>query len=195
MIFDKQAQLLQLSQTSAGVFEWEPVKTIPVKMEPQTKTNLFSKVGIGAKTMLFTLRKTAGIRLFCAFRVSGQFYFLTDIQQEGGILLKITAAVIEPITCCLLRRSETLDAYKRPVYGQPQPVLTFPAILTEKYLGFVQREPMAQTEKTFVLVTPKAFALETGDLMEIGEKRYAVQVCHMLDEYKNEYEITRKEDA
>ena len=73
--------------------------------------------------------------------------------------------------------------------------MQFPVVLAEKYLGFTQNTPMAQTQTTFVLVTPKAVSLKIADLVDVGGVRYAVQVCHTLDEYKNEYEITRKDDA
>lgn len=194
MIFDKKAELLVCRETQPHVFSWEMVKTIPVKMEPQSKTNLFSKVGVGAKTMQFTLRKTAGITRSHAFRVDGRFYFLTDIQPDK-IRLTIRSAAVEPVTCRQYSSGETVDENKCSVFGQPKLELEFPAILTEKYLGFTQQEPMAQTQTTFVLVTPKPIDLDVSDIVEIGEKRYTVQVCHTLDETKNEYEITRTEDV
>ena len=44
-----------------------------------------------------------------------------------------------------------------------------------------------------MLVTPKPIALKAGDLVTVQEGpakgRYHVTVCHVLDAYKNEYEI------
>lgn len=194
MIFDKKAELLRFATLSDGVLGWQTVKSLPVKVEVTGKNNLFSKVGIGAKTALLTLRGTGGVTLADALRVDGQFYFLTDVQREG-LLLTVTAAMVSLVECVLLRADTSVDVCKRPIHGEPRPVLTFPAVLTEKYLGFTQGEPMAQTETTFVLVTPKAVTLTVGDLVETGGGRFAVQICHPLDAYKNEYEIHRKADA
>ena len=46
-----------------------------------------------------------------------------------------------------------------------------------------------------VLVTPKPIAITPGDLVRIAGKPYVVQVVHVLDMYKNEYEITVVEDV
>lgn len=43
-------------------------------------------------------------------------------------------------------------------------------------------------------MTPKEVALKTADLVEVNDARYAVRICHTLDEYKNEYEIAREEE-
>ncbi|MPN59856.1 hypothetical protein SDC9_207578 [bioreactor metagenome] len=54
---------------------------------------------------------------------------------------------------------------------------------------------MAKTEERFVLAAPKAICLKTGEIAVIGEKFYAVQIPHELDEFRNEYEVSRKGDA
>lgn len=122
-------------------------------------------------------------------------YTLTGISEKGRDLLELSAVQVRDDTCSVYRRDAQVDAYKRPICGVPPKVMEFPAVLAEKYLGFAQNIPMAQTQTTFVLVTPKAVSLKIADLVDMGGARYAVQVCHTLDEYKNEYEITRKDDA
>ena len=67
--------------------------------------------------------------------------------------------------------------------------------MTEKYLKFDSLTPQDVTETTYVLVTPKAVALRTGEVVTIGEDAFCVQIGHTLDPYKNEYEVMRKEDA
>ena len=122
-------------------------------------------------------------------------YTLTGISEKGRDLLELSAVQVRDDTCSVYRRDAPVDAYKRPICGDPAKVMQFPVVLAEKYLGFTQNTPMAQTQTTFVLVTPKAVSLKIADLVDVGGVRYAVQVCHTLDEYKNEYEITRKDDA
>lgn len=72
--------------------------------------------------------------------------------------------------------------------------LLFPRFYNRKYLGFVQREPQGQVEHRLVLVTPKAVTLKTGDLVKADGGAYAVRVCYLLDEFKNEYEIANTKE-
>ena len=48
-------------------------------------------------------------------------------------------------------------------------------------------------------MTPKAVQLDEGDLVTVREGPaqavYNVQACHILDEYKNEYEILYSKDV
>lgn len=196
MVFDKRASLLAVVETATGVYEWVEQKKLWVHMQRKNSSNLFSKVGIGAKTVLFTMRKTSGVSLFSALRVNGRFYFLTDIVDADPIQWEITAADIQPVTCSTDRTEPTIDEYKRRQFDESKDhVVTFPGILTEKYLGFEQQNPMGRLTTTFVLVTPKIIALEDRDLVTIGDDTFDVQVAHCLDEYKNEYEIIRREDT
>lgn len=49
-------------------------------------------------------------------------------------------------------------------------------------------------EHRLVLVTPKAVTLKTGDLVKADGGAYAVRVCYLLDEFKNEYEIANTKE-
>ena len=75
----------------------------------------------------------------------------------------------------------------------------FPGILTEKYVRYAPEETYAKTETAYVLVTPKLISLSPGDLVTVREGAaegvYNVQVCHVLDPFKNEYEIVRRQDV
>jgi hypothetical protein len=88
----------------------------------------------------------------------------------------------------------TKVALNRPVYSNPYTV-TFPGCLIEKYMGHTQGDPMASIEKRYVLVTPKAIELLTGELVTISNNTYTILIPHVLDEYKNEYEIIERKDA
>ena len=68
----------------------------------------------------------------------------------------------------------------------------------EKYRGYATEKSHGESEISFVLVTPKKVSIDMADvgkLIEIEGKPYQVTICHDLDEYKNEYEVTRKEDG
>ncbi len=195
MVFDRKVQLLNLAHPTEHRWEWVEAKTMWTHMEHQNKANLFSRVGIGVKTVLFTLRKTSGITLMAALCYKGRHYFITDINIDDPVLMTVTTADIQPVDCIVTREKEVEGPNKSSVMVQDA-VLRFPACLTEKYVGYTQQEPMAQTTVTYVLVTPKPVELQTNDLVAIaGRGNFRVQVAHLLDDHKNEYEITKVEDV
>lgn len=185
--FDSPAVILQLSQ-KGDTCEWQEVGRIWTKAEPQSKTNLFSKVGLGQKSIKFTMRKRP-LTLHDAILWQGKHCFLTDIKEIDRMYLEVTAALIDPVSCTACHTDQTLNDLNRPEF-QDTRIAAFPGFLTEKYLGFEQKEIHAETQTTYVLVTPKAIVLQSSDLVQIGDDFYTVKIVHTLDEYKNEYEIT-----
>ena len=190
---DQQISILEL-QKADTVYRWADSKTVWCKAE-QTGKNLFSTVGIGAKSVKFTVWKQS-ITLYNAFRWHGRFCFLTDLTEIDRMYYEIMAAMVEPRTCELMQADKTMDqSLHRPVYSEPQPVLTFPACLIEKYMGFTRLAPQSQATESYVLVTAKAISLSLADLIRIDGTTYNVQIIHGLDEFKNEYEIAVTKEA
>ena len=181
---NQKVQVLQLSHDeTANAYIWQPLYTAWAAAELDTKSNLFSAVGIGARGVTFTMWANAKLTLFRAIRWNGAFCFLTSILPAGdGLHSTVQAALCSPVTC-----QKDPDA-EIPGY-------LFPGILTEKYLGHEQMDPMAVTTTTLVLVVPKEITLDVGHLARCGTINYEVQVAHTLDEYKNEYEISRRADV
>lgn len=189
----EQISVLELRHENS-TYLWAEQADIWVKAEPQTQKNLFSQVGTGVKSVKFTIWKR-DLTLNNAFLWRGRHCFLTDITDIDCLCCEVTAALIEPQTCSVKQTSTpTKDDLNRPIYAPPE-VIIFPACLTEKYLGYTQDRPMAVTETTFVLVTPKAITLTVGELVTVGGFQYTVIIPHELDSYKNEYEVTRKGDV
>ena len=60
--------------------------------------------------------------------------------------------------------------------------------------GEVHESPYSTNIITYVLVTPKAVTLQRGSVVSVNGTDYAVLLAHVLDPYKNEYEICRTED-
>ena len=172
-------ELLELVETD-GTFGWQVRKRTWAKAELSEKTNLFSKVGVGARQVVFTLRRQP-LSLHEAIRWRGRHCFLTSIVPDGLGHLTVSAALVDLVPC--------VGCANKTPRGP-----AFPGVLTEKYLKHDQETPMATNTLTYVLVTPKAIALEPGPLVEVAGTAYKVTVAHTLDEYKNEYEITRKGD-
>jgi len=190
--FKEPVSVMEL-QSAGNVYGWAEKRPTWAKVEKQDKTNLFSQVGIGAKSVKFTMRKQ-DVSLRNALRWQGQHYFLSDINEINRMYYEVTAARIEPKTCIVTRLITTKNELNRPV-TEPQIVLTFPGCLVEKYMGYSQQKPQAVSEIQYVLVVPKAITLELADLVEIDGVTYNVQIAHTLDDYKNEYEIVAKKDV
>jgi hypothetical protein len=186
--------ILTLKQTE-NTYSWDVLSNPWAKAERLSGNNLFSKVGIGAKSVKFTIRENKILTLHNAFRWQGKHCFLTDIVGVGRMYYEVTAALIEPHICTVERIGEPiLNELNRPVYNESK-TISFPGCLTEKYLGHTQGEPMAITEMRLVVVTPKVIELSVGEIVTINNTPYTVIIPHTLDEYKNEYEIMARSDV
>ena len=159
----------------------------------KNNATIFSKIGLSAKTVIFTVHRTE-ISYFHSIQFGEIWHYITDILPEG-VHMQIITAEVQRIECKVLRQGEEiLDEHNRPQETE-EDFLTFPAVLTEKYLKYAQDEVHGENDLTFVLVTPKEIQLIPGDLVEISGDFYNVRICHTLDEYKNEYEIQREKDV
>lgn len=181
---DQRVQVMQLSYAETeDIYIWETLYMAWTTAEMDTKSNLFSSVGIGARGVTFTMWANPKLTLLSSIWWKNQFCFVTSIVPVGdGLRSTVQAALCDPITCQADVNAET-------------PGHRFPGILTEKYLGHEQMEPMAVTTTTLVLVVPKVITLARGSLVRCGTLDYEVQVAHELDKYKNEYEISRRADV
>lgn len=177
---DQPLEVLELRQTSDGTWQWVPIRRAWAQVEQTSKTNLFSKVGVGARDAAIVLR-TQPLTLHHALRWKGQHLFLTAITKNDRMHLAVSAALVS-VDAVRLRADETTEA------------TTFPGVLTEKYAKHEQEWPMSVNELGLVLVVPKAITLRPGYLVEVRGAAWEVLVPHELDQYKNEYEIGRRLD-
>lgn len=193
---DQPLEVLELRQTSEGTWKWVPIRRAWAQVEQTSKTNLFSKVGVGARDAAIVLR-TQPLTLHQALRWKGQHLFLTSITKLDRMHLDLQAALVSVVRCVGQGYTTTMGPGNRPV-KQPGPERTFPGVLTEKYVRYETEDSYAKAKRLLVLVTPKAVELLEGDLVTVTEGPaaavYNVQTCHVLDEYKNEYEIMYSRD-
>lgn len=173
-------EVLELQETEKNTWAWVPIRRIWAKVEQTTKTNLFSKVGVGARDAAVVIRRQP-LTIHQALRWKGQHLFLTAITKRDRMYLDVQAAFVA-LADCQTNADEGASGVR------------FPGVLTEKYLKWEQPEPYSLNLLTYVLVTPKAIQLQRGGLVAVSGVNYEVQVAHTLDEYKNEYEIVRTED-
>lgn len=172
-------RVLELRETSAGVWEWQEKRKAWASVQLEEKKNLFSSIGIGARDVTMILRRQS-INEHNAILWKGQHCFLTSVVEEGRLHLRVKAALVQPVEC---RR-----------HIRKKPAEQFPGILTEKYLKHEQLTPMSRNVLQLALVTPKAITLNPGDLVETQGVKWEVTVAHTLDQFKNEYEIERTVD-
>ena len=197
MAMTRKARILSLKETQEeGItrYRWEETGTLWVEGEATGRSTIFSKVGLGAEGWSFACYRPDSLTLHNALRVGGEHFFLTAVRRQSPASASLEAARIAPRICRLSRVKIGVDEEKRPVKLPPLQ-LEFPGYLTEKYLTHRQEEPMAVGETLYVLVTPKALVLQPGELVEVEGKIFAVLLGHLLDPFKNEYEIARKEEA
>ena len=172
---DQRIAVLALSQKGQA-YSWETSRRTWAKAELATKTNVYSVHGIGAAGVTFTMRRQP-LDLGNALLWRGQHCMITAIRPLGKLHLTVEAALVV-VSPCAYKYTDT----------------TFPAILTEKYLGHQQLEPQAINTLRHVLVTPKAIELQPGRLVEVDGTPWPIQVAHLLDPWKNEYELERTVD-
>lgn len=196
---DRRIQVLAL-QKSGEIFSWEKDRAVWAKAGPDTKSNLFSSVGIGARGVTFTVRSDRRLTLHNAYRWGAQHCFLTAILPlaDAPGYVQVQAALVNVVTCLATRTEDTVGAAGRPVAAETMRI-SFPGILTEKYAKYEREETHAENDTGYVLVVPKAISLKAGDLVTVqdgpAKAVYAVTICHVLDQFKNEYEIARRGDV
>ena len=157
-------EVLAFQETTPGVWSWEPVRRTWGKVTVDGKSNLFSKVGIGARNAALVVRKQE-LSLRYGMRWRGQHLFLTQLTELDRTHLSLSAALVELADC-------EMDGIR------------FPGALTEKYLKWEQPEPYSVNQITYVLVTPPEIRLDLGGLVLVDGRKYEVQVAHIRDPSK-----------
>lgn len=163
------------SDTPAA-WAWAPVRRTWAETELMSRPNVYSVHGLGAAGVSFTLRRQP-LDLGSALRWRGQHCLITAIRPLGRLYLTVEAALVVLSQC-----------------RDPKTGATFPAVITERYVGHQQMEPMAVNKHQRVLVTPKAVRLVPGKLVEVDGVPWPIATPYELDPHKNEYAIERTVD-
>lgn len=167
--------------SSAGVkmpqaWDWETVRRTWAQAGLMTRPNVYSVHGIGAAGVSFILRRQP-LTPDSALRWRGQHCLITAIRPLGRLYLAVDAALV------------VLSRCRNPATGE-----RFPAVLTERYAGHRQEEPMALNTHRRVLVVPKAIRLAPGPLVEVDGMEWPILTHYELDPHKNEYTLERTVD-
>ena len=168
-------EVLELQQNGSA-YAWAPVEVTWAKATPTNKRNNFSVHGIGAAGVSIIIRRQP-LTLDSAIRWQGQHCFITSILPSDYGHLMVEAALVVMSRC------------RNPRTGE-----TFPAVMTERYVGHQQLEPMAVNTHQRVLVTPKAVRLTPGPLVEVDGVEWPIITPYELDPHRNEYVLERTVD-
>ena len=94
---NESVSVLKLDTVQDG-YQWKTNYNLWAKAEVTDKTNLFSRIGLGEKTVIFTVRR-CDISLHDGVKWKGKHCFVTDIQQIDRRYLKITTAMVRVSQC------------------------------------------------------------------------------------------------
>lgn len=176
-------EILMLVQSESGDYQWETERKRWASVMVESRRNYFSTVGVSARSASIVIRADPKLTLHQALRWKGQFLYPTSmVLDQAKDRQELKAAFCTPSSCQMDTDRETAGH-------------RFPAILAEKYIGHDQMDLHAEVTGTFVLVTPKVVMLAPGSWVTVDGIFYRVLVPHELDEWKNEYEIRRREDC
>ena len=121
---DQLLEVLELRETASGVWEWVPVRRAWAQVAQTAKTNLFSKVGVGARDAAVVLRRQP-LTLHQALRWKGQHLFLTAITRRDRNHMDVAAALVDTVEVLCQRYTTVLGQDNRPE-KQALPELVFP---------------------------------------------------------------------
>lgn len=158
---------------------WKEYRKAWAKVTQTERMAIYANSGVGSREAELVLRRQS-FTLVDAILWKEQFCLPTSITPLGPGHLLVRAALVPLRTC-------------KGVDRETGRGLEFPAVVTERYQGHQQLEPMAQNAVRLVLVTPKCIKLQLGSLVTVGEDPdpWWVKIVHEVDEYKHEAEIER----
>ena len=161
-------------QKDGDVWTYQDGKTVYAAAKVSERGTILSSMGMGARAAEMTFRAANAPGLMQALRWRGKTYVVSTVLPDLRLWTQITAALVE------LRTAK--------VKG----VVTFPAIVLERYIRWASEKPMDTTAESYMLITPKEIELQAADLLAIdGLGTYHVTTLHRTDPAKNEYEILR----
>lgn len=176
-----------------GAGGWQSMRTLWCAREGAGQT-VYAPHAARTEGDRFTMR-FRGINPGHALRCEGQEYLVAEVDGDSPAAILVTAARVQFVDC--IRRSpETnrANAYNRPTRTGTANA-AFVGVLAEKYAGWAQETPGVALENAVLLITAKGVTLESGDLVAAGGRDYSVRACHLMDRWKNEYELVEERDA
>lgn len=188
----KERLIIQSLVQNGNLYTWigSDNSKLWTKKEVEDKKCVYSSLGQAADlTTRFIIRYNKNITKHNSIIHNGNHYVIASILDIGNkhCYLEVKTAQVTPIMCELRRYSGQLDVLNRPI-KEPSTVMTFPAYVTEKHIKY-NAEYYANVAEMYILITPKIVQPNLGDLVVINNIKYNIQAAHLMDVYRNEYEI------
>ena len=180
-----------------GVYRFNAIKELYSKVENVVERKAFSKFGLRTdEATAITLRYRKDISKFNAVRFNDDHYLISVIEdiENKHRYTKLITVKQKVYLCEAFRNSVVKDKMNRTQHLLKS-IYRFEGYLVEKYTGFNTEGINSNVKHTLILMTPKVINLKAGDIIEINDIKYNVEVCHVLDEYLNEFEITVFKDV
>lgn len=194
----ERVQIFRPGKLPDGSVGWREVRKAWAQQETGSGRTIFSTVGLGARTELFTLRRQE-LSQGDLIAWQGGAHYVTAVQRLEPEYIKATTGAVQVDRITVERWKTGKGPNNRPI-RQMELTLEAQAAITEKYLGYERDSTHAETAVTYVLVTPKELELKAGDLVKVSSgalagEIYNVTALHVLDPVKNEYEMTLRKDV
>lgn len=174
-------EVLTLTKDEQGNLSWTLLRKTWAQINLTDKRSLFSSVGTGTCKVQMVVRRQK-LMQGGMLRWRGQTLYISTVMPRIPQHLDVNCAMVTVSEC--RRGADEGEAETK-----------FPGILTEKYVRHDQPDFHGEVTTDYVLVTPKKVSLSPGCVITCDGKYYRVLVPHELDEFKNEYEIRRREDC
>ncbi|QOX63689.1 hypothetical protein FRZ06_10165 [Anoxybacterium hadale] len=188
---NQKIKVLALSRTD-NAYQWICIDSIWAKAEPCFDRKSFQSRRM-VKPVKFITRKN-GITMSHAILWEDEHCFIINITEIDRMYQEITAVVIEPKLCKVIKTEVHLDAFNRPVLSGVKEI-SFPGSIVDLPSKRETAKPMSRLELRYLLTVPKEIELQAGELISIGNTDYEVWIPRLSFSDKNQYEIRVRRDV
>ena len=177
-VMSRKIQILDYTLTAQG-YKWQAGRSVWASTARASRRALFSTFGMSTTdTMDIVCHEL--LPLMQCVQIGDRKAFITEAVIESHQRFRMTAAFADVYACSYITNA-----------GE---TVAFEGLLTEKYTRYAEVNPYAVTDITCVLVTPKEVEIDHGKVIRIGDHDYHMTVRHLLDPYRNEYEVMRHDE-
>ncbi len=155
---------------------------------------IYSKYAQAVDGAVVTIRRI-NIDRHMAISYCGSHYLITDIDDTERGLLTLQLARVRLRLIGVKRMTATMDALNRPIDTESEPYAPFQAVISDAYERWQRERPNFELSGGRILTTPKCIELLAGDIVFCQDCKYAVRASRTENEFINDYEIERLDDA
>lgn len=154
---------------------------------------VYSRFCVGSEeTIELTAYKRNDINRGAIIKIGDDYFAIASVgETENPMYCKIKCGRCNIVSASKEVYTITKDEYNRATRSQTEAV-TFDAVFNEKYISADEEKNTDVVTSVYVLSSP--LELSANDIITMGGKDYIVRAAHAGD-FRNEYEVTRKDDV